>query len=488
MNQPNLKKNYIYRILYEVVTLITPLITMPYVSRILGSDGIGVYSYTNSIIAYFIIFSALGTVSYGTREIARNRDDKGKVSILFWEIELLTIFTTLVCLFLWCIFISLSKENRLYYLALTPLLLSTIFDISWLFMGIEDVKKITVRNIICKIIGVVLLFLFINDKQDLILYISINSSIQLLGNLSMWIYLPGILKRIDFRSLNIKKHFHSTIVYFIPTIATSIYQILDKTLIGLITADYNQNGYYEQAEKIISVCKIITYSALNSTMTARMSYLFQKNFYGEIKRRIELSLNYILLIGCGCMFGLFAVASDFVPTFLGDGFKPLIKVLYFMSPLIIIIGISNCVGTHYHGPIGKMKQASCFLVTGAIVNLILNSFLIKVYGMIGATVSSVIAEFIILVLFINSSDSFFSWKYVFRTIWKKCIAGGIMLAAIRFLASSVKMPAVYLVIAEIISGCLIYGITLILLKDKSINELLEIIAKYCISVMKKSKY
>ena len=335
MNQPSLKMNYIYRILYEAVTILTPLITMPYVSRVLRSDGIGVYSYTNSIITYFIIFAALGNASYGTREIARNRDDKEEVSILFWEIELLTIFTTLACLLLWFILIAFSKENRIYYLALTPLLMATIFDISWLFMGLEDVKKITIRNILCKIIGVILLFLFINDKQDLVLYIVINSGIQLLGNLSMWIYLPRILKKINFRMLNVRRHFRFTIVYFIPTIATSIYQILDKTLIGLITTDYNQNGYYEQAEKIITVCKTISYSALNSIMTARMSYLFQKELYGEIKRRIELSLNCILLIGCGCTFGLFAVASDFVPMFFGKDFIPVIKVLYFMGHIIM---------------------------------------------------------------------------------------------------------------------------------------------------------
>lgn len=178
------------------------------------------------------------------------------------------------------------------------------------------------------------------------------------------------------------------------------------------------------------------------------------------------------------MFGLFAVAGDFVPMFFGDGFEPVVGVLYIMSPLIIIIGISNCVGTHYHGPIGKMKQASCYLVIGAVVNLILNSVLIKAYGMFGAAAASVAAEFIVLVLFINSSDGYFTWRSIFLIIWKKCIAGVIMLAAVRLLAASVEISAALLIVLEVVVGCCVYGITLILLKDKSINGLLKIIAKY----------
>ena len=135
MSQPSVKKNYIYRTMYEILVLITPFVTTPYISRVLGADGVGVYSYTYSIMTYFTLFAALGTVSYGAREIAQHRDDKRQSSKLFWEIELMTVATTTICLIVWCVVIIFSRQYRPYFIALIPVLLGTMFDISWYFTG-----------------------------------------------------------------------------------------------------------------------------------------------------------------------------------------------------------------------------------------------------------------------------------------------------------------------------------------------------------------
>ena len=140
MNQPSVKKNYIYRLSYEILILLTPFITTPYVSRVLGADGIGIYSYTSSIMTYFTLFAALGTASYGAREIAQHRDDRQKSSKLFWEIELMTVGTSLICLLVWIFVILFSSGYRYYYLALTQTLFGTMADISWYFTGYEQIK------------------------------------------------------------------------------------------------------------------------------------------------------------------------------------------------------------------------------------------------------------------------------------------------------------------------------------------------------------
>ena len=161
MYEPSVKKNYVYRLFYEILAVITPFITAPYVSRVLGADGIGIYSYTSSIMTYFTLFAALGTATYGAREIAQHRDNKIETSKLFWEIELMTVGTSLVCLIVWGFVILFSKEYRWYYIALVPTLLGTMFDVSWFFTGLEQIKYIVLRNTICKFLGIVLLFLLV---------------------------------------------------------------------------------------------------------------------------------------------------------------------------------------------------------------------------------------------------------------------------------------------------------------------------------------
>ena len=171
LKQPSIRKNFIFRTLYELLILITPFITTPYVARVLGSDGAGISSYTGSVMAFFTMFAALGTPQYGLREIARHRDSPQEASRLFWEIELMTVFTTVVCLLGWlgvCIF---WKEYRIYFLALTPSLLGTMFDISWFFTAYEKVGYMVGRNAFFKILGVVLLLTLVKSKTDLALSI-----------------------------------------------------------------------------------------------------------------------------------------------------------------------------------------------------------------------------------------------------------------------------------------------------------------------------
>ena len=157
----SLKKNYIYSLSYQILNLITPLITAPYVARVLGADGVGIYSYTASIMMYFTMVGALGTMNYGTREIARLRDDKSKMSNAFWGIVSITCISSLICLACWMVLIYESTTYKYYFWALTPLLFATMADISWFYTGIEKVSYTVIRNTICKFIGIILLFVFV---------------------------------------------------------------------------------------------------------------------------------------------------------------------------------------------------------------------------------------------------------------------------------------------------------------------------------------
>ena len=206
-NKPSVKKNYIYSLLYQILTMITPFITAPYVARVLGADGVGIYSYTQSYMTYFTLAAALGTASYGMREIAQCRDRKEEYSKKFWEIELLSVFTTLVCLLAWIVLIVFSSTYKEYFIALIPSLIATMFDISWFYTGHEKIGYTVLWNAICKIAGVICIFVFIKNKSDVALYIFLNSFILMLGNISMWVFLPKMLVRVNPKEFCLKKHF-----------------------------------------------------------------------------------------------------------------------------------------------------------------------------------------------------------------------------------------------------------------------------------------
>lgn len=464
MEQPNIKKNLFLSTIYQILLLITPLITTPYISRVLGASGIGIYSYTYSIEIYFSMFAALGTVSYGAREIARNRNDRMQRSRLFWEIELLTILTTIICLIAWGIWILFNEKYRLYYEFLTFYLLATMFDISWFYTGIEQFKYIVMQNIIFKLVGIAAIFIFVRKKDDVAAYIAIMSLTMLLGNMSMWIYLPKFVGRVKIENLEILPHLKETFIYFIPAIATSMYTVLDKTLIGAITQNVNENGYYEQATKIINICKTVTFTALNSVLGARSSFLYAEKKIEEIKIKINQSIDYILFMGMGICFGLIGVSHRFVPFFFGFGYEKVIPLLILLSPLVIIIGISNCLGTQYYIPAGLRKQSARYIIIGSAVNLMLNLLLIPLFGSYGAAVSTLMAEIAITVMYMLPCGNILTTRDLIKIFWRKFLAALLMLGAI-VISGRITEHLFATLTLQVILGSMVYVLSLYMMKD-----------------------
>lgn len=473
MSIPSVKKNFALSTAYQFLILAVPFITAPYISRVLGADGIGVYSFTGSIVGYFVLFATLGTMSYGAREISRARDDQKLLSRLFWEIELLVVCTTSVCLILWGIWVLLAPEYNLIYLILSIQLLGVIVDISWFFRGLEQFKYIVVRNSIVKIVGIILLFVFIREREDLTLYIFLMTLINLLGALSMWMYIPKMVDIIDWRTLNIKPHFKETLIYFIPAVATSVYTILNKVLLGFVGGDIRENGYYEQATKIIAIGQTLTFAALNSVLGARISYLFAEQKIEEIHQRIDKSLHYILLIGLGLTFVLIAISPKFVPWFFGAGFEPTILLIQLLSPIILIIGISNCLGAQYYTPAGLRKQSAQYIIMGAVVNLILNIILIPLYGAVGAVIGSLAAELTITILYLMHCSDYMTIRQIFHNGWRKFIAAFVMFFIISYVSDVFKNNTLSIIVS-FFTGVFVYGIMLLFMRDQLVLQIVSL--------------
>lgn len=468
-NSPSIKLNFILSTAYQVMIFILPLITKPYFSRVLRPEGLGIYSYTQSYQTYFSMFAALGTMSYGTREIARARDDLEKRSRLFWEIELMTVITSTICLGAWILFILFNEKYRIYYIVLTMGLFSTMFDISWFFNGLEQFKYTVSKNAFFKIAGVILLFIFVRTKEDLPIYAAILIGSTMLGNLSMWLYIRRFTAPVDFKGLKILPHFKETLIYFVPSIATSVYTVLDKTLIGLLTGNEAQNGFYEQTTEMVNMMKALTFTSLNNVLGARISYLFENKKYEEIRERIRLSVNYILYLGLGMCFGLMAVSPRFVPWFYGPGYDEVAVMLRLMSPIVVVIGVSNCLGSQYYTPSGKRKLSAKFIIAGACANLAMNLILIPRLMGNGAIIASLAAELLITVLYLRRCDGYLTVSQLWQDGWKKLLAGLVMLACILLIDPAITSDK-WAVLIEVPLGVLIYFALTWLLKDRFLMD------------------
>ena len=295
MAKKSITKNYIYNVAYQILITILPLITTPYVSRVLNAEAIGIYSYTISITTYFILFGSLGVALYGQREIAYYQTDKMKRSKIFWEINILRFVTMTIAMVIYYFIYVRQGEYKIYYEILLIELLANCLDISWFFRGIEEFKKTVVRNTIVKLISVALIFTLVKSVDDLYKYFIIYVLSTAIGNISLWLYLPKYIEKVKINELNILKHLKPTIILFIPQIAVQIYTVLDKTMIGMIVSDKAEVGYYEQSQKIIKLLlSIIT--SLGTVMLPRMAATFANGDNDKMKEYMKKSFNFVFLL------------------------------------------------------------------------------------------------------------------------------------------------------------------------------------------------
>lgn len=466
----SLKKNYIYNVIYQILLLVVPLITTPYVSRVLSVDGIGLYSYANSIVSYFVLVATLGTTTFGQRQISYNHDNKEELSRAFWE---LFIFRTLTSAFTlavyFVIFTIVYQENQLIYLIFSLNIINVIFDISWFFQGLEEFGKTVLRNIIFKILSVVAIFVFVRTQNDLWLYVLFMIAFTVLGNLTMWLYLPKYLCKV--KGIRPFRDTKSIIQFFIPTVATQIYTVLDKSMIGWFTDGTTENGYYEQAEKISKIALAVV-TSLGTVMIPRISKVFKDGNIEKVRYYLYKSYRFVWMLSIPIMFGLVAISDIFVPVFLGDGYEKCEILIPIFSLLTIIIGLSNVNGMQLFVPTGRQNILTLTVVVGAIVNIIFNLILIPLFASIGACIASVIAEFCVTLvgfIYIKVKDKM-PISPIFKSSIKYWIAGTVMFGALIGLKFVLDSNIIGLVIS-IISGILIYFILLFIMKDSFLYEI-----------------
>lgn len=470
--QLGLKKNFVLNMLYQLLRIITPFITSPYISRVLGVSQLGVYSFTNSYLTYFTLFASLGTGTYGMREIARARYDQDKRSRLFWEIEILTILTSAITLACWFIFTMMHTQDRLYYMILSLNIIAVTFDISWFYAGMELFQYTLGINAFTKILSVVAILVFVKKPSDLPIYMFIIGGSTLLGNIAIWTSLPKFVHLIDLKTIHLKHHFKETSIYFLPTIASSVYNVMDKTMIWQITKSSVENGYYENANKVLDMMKTLTFVSLNGVVSSRSSYLFAKGEFERMKEKIRQCMDYVLFMGLGIIFGLLGITSVFVPWFFGPHYAKSIDLILIMSPVIVIIGISNVLGAQYYTPSGQRKKSTFCICMGAILNFVLNSIFIPTYKSYGAAVATVAAELLITFLYMHYANGYLKYSTLIKLGYKKLIAAICMLIVILWINHYFNNGA-FALFLMVSAGFITYIVILLMLRDSFICNIIK---------------
>jgi len=434
--------------------MILPLLTIPYIARVIGAEGIGIYSYTYSIVNYFLLVAMLGINNYGNRSIARARDNCKKKNEIFSSIYTLQILTSCIAIVLYSAYLFLLVENfRLIATIQLVYLLSAIFDINWLFFGLEEFRVTVSSKVLIKIITVICIFLFVKNESDLWIYTLIMSISFFAGQCFLWFFVRRHIRfvRVSFKSVLV--HIKPICILFFPVMATSIYRVMDKIMLGTLSS-MTQVGLYENAEKIIMV-SLGVISALGMVMLPRMSNLAANGRIEESKKYLIKSMQMAMFMGCAITFGIVSVANEFTPIFFGKQFTGCYRIMIGLAPTVLFIAWANVIRTQYLIPNAKDKIYIISVCLGATLNVVVNGLLIPSMGAMGAVVGTIITEVAVATyqtmkvrkeldvgIYIRNSSIFF-------------ISGVVMFVIVRCIATIMSVSILALII-EIVAGALIY--------------------------------
>lgn len=466
-------KNYLYNLSYQLLTLIVPLVTTPYISRVLKADGIGQYSYSQAIMEYFVLFGLLGMATYGSRQIAYVRDNETEKSQAFWDLNATRLVTMAIATIGYIMFCVYHTENRLLYILQLFTVLASLIDISWYFAGVEKFKITAIRNIFVKIVSVVLIFVFVKKRTDLNLYAFIVSISLFLGQAILWI---GIKKEVTYKKIiwrNVKKYLWGSFKLWLPTIAASIYTSFDKIMLGYFTDD-TQVGLYVNSQKIVKIATTVT-TALATVTIPKVANSYSNGKMEEMRETVYKSLTAVSFLAFPMCAGLMAIRETLVPWFLGKGFEPVVNLLLVSSLLIITLSWSSILANQILVATKRENLYTLAIVIAAIINVGLNMILIPKFQSMGALFTSVLAEYIGMLMMLWFSRKIISVKDFFKKIIKYMICSGIMYCIV-YAIGRVLPKTFFTTVIQIIIGGVIYLGLMLFFKDQIFKYLVNSIS------------
>ena len=460
-------KNYLYNLSYQILTIILPIITVPYVTRIFTSEALGNYIFYNSIVSYFSLFAMLGIGVYGTKQIAAASD----VSSTFWNIYAIQLIASILSIFVYIIVVfSIPQMEGIVPLIVGITLFANMMDISWLFSGKEDFKKITIRNVVIRVIGVISIFTFVKSSDDLYLYVFLIVIFDFLGQFVMWVPAKKFIKRPSFNTRIMKKNLHPIVLLFLPQVAISLYVVLDRTLLGLL-GSYSDVGIYEQGQKLVSILLKVV-SSLGVVMLPRVANLLSERRDKEAQNMVKFSFILYNLIIFPMIFGLIAVNEVFVKLFLGQNFQDVKYVLYVIVFNIMFVGWTNILGYQVLVVRNKNKEFMLSTTIPAFVSVAVNIAVIPFFGYIGASITSVVVEILVFAIQWYYSRNIINKNLLFNKDLAKIICSSlVMFGAVMLCKMTLGLDGIIGLIIYLAVGGISYLGMIFLLKTVNIREM-----------------
>lgn len=475
----NLKKNFIYNLISQIFSMIVPLITAPYLARVLLEEGNGRYSFTYSIITYFILFSSLGFNIYGQREISKNRDNITAQKRIFLEISIIRCIFTLIsltALFAFLFFVGFGEKYNTLILIESINVFAVIFDFNFFYQGREDFKSLAIRNILTRIIGLITVFLFVKTSDDVWIYALCIGLNTLICNLALIPKIVNSYKGIEIGQMHLMYHLRPAFLIFLPTLAVTIYSVFDKSMIGWLAsnADY-ENGCYEQAYKINSIALTLV-TVISPIFIPRNAVDYKNQNYDGLREHMYVLSNYVWMIGTPLIVGMITLSSNLSSWFLGSGYEEVPLLLNIMSCRFLVSGFGTVFGDTFFIPIGKEKYPTIATFAAAGLNVGLNFILIPRFGALGAAITTAVSELVVTSILVGLvvHNKIVSVKKIFFMSFKYIISALIMFVPIYFINSKMSYSVVSFLICVLVGFCVYYA-ALILLKTNFVVRITKMV-------------
>lgn len=456
----SIKKNFIYQSAYQIVLIVVPLVTTPYLSRVLGPDQIGVFSVTQAITNYFVMFAMLGMSSYGVRAISMCRDDRQKRSRTFCSAFAAQLITSSIALVVYLGYTAFITEGGLLVCLLWGLwVLSCLFDITWLFFGVEEFKMPTIRATVTRLVGLVVILLFVKNPDDLWIYVLSISGMFLANQLLLWPFVKRYVSFVKVTGKEVLSHILPSARLLIPAIAISLYTTMDKILVGGVSGMV-QAGFFEYSEKLARMPTTVI-TAMGTVMLPRMAAMISAGKGEESVRLLGRSIDVMLAMAMLFCFGIIGIANDFSIIFLGSDFASCAPIMAILAVSIPIISITNVLGRQYLVPYQKDNQFVISVCCGAAANLVLCVFLLPPLGALGAGIATLVAEFVVLLaqwVFVRGKLPLLKW--VIRAL-PYAGMGLVMMLVLFFVSNelnSIMAPSAIMLAIEVVVGLVVYGV------------------------------
>lgn len=470
----SIRFNFLMNFILTASSFVFPLITFPYVSRVLMPEGVGKVTFATSVISYFTMVAMLGIPTYGIRACAQVRDDKEKLSKVVQELMIINLVLTVVCyVFLGisvCTIDRFRQDSEIIWISSLGILLNAI-GVNWFYSAIEEYSYITFRSLIFKVLSVFLMFFCIRDKEDYPMY-AVMTLVASSGSYVLNFF--RLRKYISFKRYphyDFMPHVKAAMVFFAMTVATTVYTNLDTVMLGFISGDA-EVGYYNAAVKVKQILVSLV-TSLGAVLLPRLSYYAQSNHREQFYKIVRKAMRIVFFLAVPLMVFFMMFAREVILILSGEAYLAAVLPMQIIMPTLLFIGVTNLLGLQIMVPMGQEKKVVVSVVAGGVLDLILNAILIPKYGAVGAAVGTVAAEALVLIM------QALMLREVLRDLprmqgWKVILATAAAAVTVYFLQSAVhsSILLVHMGLMACIFGVVYGGVALLLREEVLFEDIL----------------